>query len=329
MEREKKRPLRDGGLEPRCNVVLGGKIVKHYIFTRWDFTRDFIEYDNSAPPSPENSGHELPGDGTPVEKGGDRGTTPPADSIASYLPSNKQREHYLGNGLTARPGAPYAPPEVDDYGNADFTPRRYQAAVIQTDVVLNKQGWHFPQQRILTLWEDVACTFGGQRAPQPLFFRGNSNDTIEFWHTNLVPSYYELDDFQVRTPTDVIGQHIHNVKFDVTSSDGGANGFNYEDGTFSPQEVRDRIHAINRPGDGAVAVLKDKGLLQFNAETEFIAVDNQPRELTVVKVADAYPARDGATPATRSMASSASRPPTRTGDGPEPRSSGWDVPTRC
>ena len=48
----------------------------------------------------------------------------------------------------------------------------------------------------------------------------NTNDTIEFWHTNLVPSYYELDDFQVRTPTDVIGQHIHHVKFDVTSSDG-------------------------------------------------------------------------------------------------------------
>ena len=54
-----------------------------------------------------------------------------------------------------------------------------------------------------------------------------------------------LDDYQVRTPTDVIGQHIHLVKFDVTSSDGAANGFNYEDGTFSFQEVQERIDAIN------------------------------------------------------------------------------------
>src|SRR5262249_26435471 len=82
----------------------------------------------------------------------------------------------------------------------------------------------------------------------PFFFRANSGDVVEFWQANLVPSYYELDDFQVRTPTDVIGQHIHLVKFDVTSSDGGANGFNYEDGTFSPQEVRDRIAAITKSG---------------------------------------------------------------------------------
>jgi hypothetical protein len=52
-----------------------------------------------------------------------------------------------------------------------------------------------------------------------------------------VPNIYELDDFQVRTPTDVLGQHIHLVKFDVTSSDGSANGFNYEDGTVSPRGV--------------------------------------------------------------------------------------------
>ena len=50
----------------------------------------------------------------------------------------------------------------------------------------------------------------------------------------------------MRTPTDIIGQHIHLVKFDVTSSDGSGNGFNYEDGTFSPDEVIERIHAIRK-----------------------------------------------------------------------------------
>ena len=63
-----------------------------------------------------------------------------------------------------------------------------------------------------------------------------------------MPNYYELDDFQVRTPTDILGQHIHLVKFDVTSSDGAGNGFNYEDGTFSPDEVREVIENINKGG---------------------------------------------------------------------------------
>ena len=79
-----------------------------------------------------------------------------------------------------------------------------------------------------------------------MFFRGNTNDCITFYHTNLVPGVYEQDDFQVRTPTDIIGQHIHLVKFDVTSSDGSGNGFNYEDGTFSPDEVIERIRAIRK-----------------------------------------------------------------------------------
>ena len=107
--------------------------------------------------------------------------------------------------------------------------RSYKAANIQLDVILNKKGWHFPQQRMLALWGDVVPTLFGndqmsvpQKAPEPFFFRANSGDCIEYWHTNLVPKYYELDDFQVRTPTDILGQHIHLVKFDVTSSDGAA-----------------------------------------------------------------------------------------------------------
>ena len=55
-----------------------------------------------------------------------------------------------------------------------------------------------------------------------------------------------------------MGQHIHLVKFDVTSSDGAGNGFNYEDGTFAPGEVLERIHAINAGG----------GLQAFNSTTK-------------------------------------------------------------
>ena len=61
-----------------------------------------------------------------------------------------------------------------------------------------------------------------------------------------MPSNLNLDDFQVFSPTDTIGQHIHLVKFDVTSSDGSANGWNYEDATLSAEEVQERIAANNR-----------------------------------------------------------------------------------
>ena len=151
------------------------------------------------------------------------------------------------NGSAPAQGAPYADPCArEDQWNGET--RRYKAAAIQTDLVFTKDGWHFPQQRMISLWEDVEPTLRGTRTPEPLFFRASSGECIDFWHANLVPSEYALDDYQVRTPTDIIGQHIHLVKFDVTSSDGAANGFNYEDATFSPDEVRERIAAINAGG---------------------------------------------------------------------------------
>ena len=125
---------------------------------------------------------------------------------------------------------------------------QYKAADIQLDVVFNKKGWHYPQQRISSLWGDVNDVLSGKRKPQPLIARANSGDLVEYWLSNLLPGYYEVDDFQVRTPTDIVGQHIHLVKFDVTSSDGAANGFNYQDGSYGPDEVTHRIQAINNAG---------------------------------------------------------------------------------
>ncbi|HEV7474342.1 MAG TPA: hypothetical protein VGN90_09845 [Pyrinomonadaceae bacterium] len=154
--------------------------------------------------------------------------------------------NFILNGLPRKPGAPYADPCINDAGQAVGVARTYKAAAFQLDLKLNKAGWHFPQSRILALWADVTPTKNGTKPPEPLFFRANTNDCITFYHTNLVPGNYEQDDFQVRTPTDIVGQHIHLVKFDVTSSDGSGNGFNYEDGTFSPDEVIERIRAIRK-----------------------------------------------------------------------------------
>lgn len=148
------------------------------------------------------------------------------------------------NGLPAVPGAPYADP-----CRGAISTRKYQAAVFQYDMIYTKKGWHTPQARILALRDDVLPTMSGDRLPQPFFFRANSGQCIEFQHSNVVPKEYQLDSFQLNVPTDIIGQHIHLVKFDVQASDGGANGFNYEDGTPSAQEVVARIKAIRRQGN--------------------------------------------------------------------------------
>ena len=124
-------------------------------------------------------------------------------------------------------------------------PRVYKGANIQFDAILNKVGYHYPQQRIITLWEDAWPVITKAQPPEPLVMRLNTFDCAVYSHTNLVPEYYEMDDYQVRTPTDIIGQHIHLPKWDLTTTDGSANGWNYEDGTHSPGAVRERIHAIN------------------------------------------------------------------------------------
>jgi hypothetical protein len=258
----------DGGL-PR-HVVTGGSI-EFESHSQTDWSKDFATL----------SALQLPEDGTAVEKSaiayfskrcydtvfpdGSPSLCPPTTVTPPLMTLNAPPKGFVLNGLPLGPqrGAPFADPAVDDNGkpvNVDPVThiqkvRRYKAAAIQLDVTFNKVGWHFPQQRMLTLWGDVGKTFtykfgnpASGRKPEPLFFRGNSGDIIEYWHTNLVPNYYVQDDFQVRTPTDILGQHIHLVKFDVTSSDGAGNGFNYEDGTFSPEEVQDIHKALTAPG---------------------------------------------------------------------------------
>jgi hypothetical protein len=274
----------DGGL-PR-HVVLGGDLVTQYT-TRWDFSKDFVKTVNGAPVGGLYA-FQLPEDGTPIEKAAMRAHS--KRTHATTLPIDGDAGNFILNGLPPTNGAPFADPSVTEDGNSSGVDRRYQAAVIQTDVVLNKEGWHYPQSRFITLWEDVARTVSNDRAPEPFFIRTATNDATVLWHTNLVPNYYELDDFQVRTPTDVIGQHIHLVKFDVTSSDGGANGWNYEDGTFGPSEVRERIHAITNAG----------GLYGFDARTSFVKKESQ-KSVAVWPNKYAYPKRGSVGDATNGL----------------------------
>ena len=115
------------------------------------------------------------------------------------------------------------------------TSRNYKAADIQIDVKLNKAGWHFPQPRIIALWERRADNLLGRqrKPPEPFFFRANSGECIEYLaHQPGAQQVRASTTSRCARPTDILGQHIHLVKFDVTSSDGGGNGWNYEDGSF-------------------------------------------------------------------------------------------------
>ncbi|HEX2163968.1 MAG TPA: hypothetical protein VHM02_08465 [Thermoanaerobaculia bacterium] len=162
--------------------------------------------------------------------------------------------NFVLNGLEPQHGAPFADPCIQFNRAGGAAPggiqRDYLAVDIQLDAIFDKAGWHFPQQRMISLWGDALDFLERERPPEPLFMRVNSYDCMNYVLANLVPNVYELDDFQVRTPTDILGQHIHLVKFDVTSSDGAANGWNYEDGTFAPNEVTERIEAINAACEG-------------------------------------------------------------------------------
>ncbi len=252
----------DGGLPRHVNTGGTVKNEKAFVANINDWSKDYVTLNST----------QLPEDGTRVEQvamayNGQRcrQTFLPDGSAANpFGPQNypecsdPSKANFILNGLPrktaqnpsgAQLGAPFADPAVDDAGKAVGKARTYKAAAIQMDASFNEKGWHYRQQRLLTLWQDVSPTLKGTRKPEPFFFRANSEDDfIEYWHTNLVPNYYELDAFQVRTPTDILGQHIHLVKFDVTSSDGAANGWNYEDGTFAPDEVQEIIHAIKNGG---------------------------------------------------------------------------------
>ena len=263
----------DGGL-PRHIVEPGGDAVAAAL-NPLDFSKE-VE---------AASGIGLPEQGTLIEK------------VAMKF--HAQRNHpsvtatgaplnFVANGKPPVPGAPYADPciELDGKAPKQLRTRDYWAVDIQTNATFNKEGWHYPQQRMISLWGDAWDFLGirpnsPQKPPQPFLFRANSFDCVNYRLANLVPKIYELDDFQVRTPTDILGQHIHLVKFDVTSSDGAANGYNYEDGTLAPDEVIERINAFNngefRPTFGAppqAAKLEPKFIKFFGADPGCAAGDS-------------------------------------------------------
>ena len=185
--------VHDGGL-PR-HVIVNAEIELE-LHTRLDFTKDITKIDAVL----------LDDKGEPWEKSAMRWHADQLDGandgfMDTFRPNGTLVTGTQGhevNGSPAIAGAPYADPCYRPaptlYPNAEHE-REYRAANIQMDVAFNTAGWHFPQQRFISLWGDVDDFLDGVRDPEPLFIRANTYDCVTYLHTNLVPRYYEMDDF--------------------------------------------------------------------------------------------------------------------------------------
>lgn len=136
---------------------------------------------------------------------------------------------------------------------ADGDIKVFELAAVQANLVYNRYGWHDPQGRFFVLKEDIEKEGTlenyirkvelGEICPEPLVIRANAGDCIEIRFTNLLPEYIEASPFQLKTLTDIVGYHIHLVKFDTIVSDGSANGWNNIAGARRYETLIERFFA--------------------------------------------------------------------------------------
>ncbi len=135
-------------------------------------------------------------------------------------------------GRAGKPGAPFSDPCPTGSREVD-----YAVTVLSRDLVYNESGHHDPQARIMVLTKDVPAILDGTQQAEPLFIRVNAGDCINFSLTNMAPNWTGGDAFQELTQTNMAGGHVHLVKFDVTASDGGSNGWNYQQAAFTQEQM--------------------------------------------------------------------------------------------
>jgi len=129
----------------------------------------------------------------------------------------------------------------------------FEIAMVQARITYNSYGWHDPQGRFFVLKEELEKHGGLENyirkveqqkiKVEPLVIRANAGDCIELHTTNLLPEFLEGSPFQLRTRTDIVGHHVHLVKFDTIVSDGAANGWNNIAGARRYETLIERFFA--------------------------------------------------------------------------------------
>lgn len=186
---------------------------------------------------------------------GERPLQPPlgilnSDGTNKIEPTPLELSNFVNN---FEPGALYADtcPCKEEKCLKDI--KVFEIALIQAKVTYNRYGWHDPQGRFFILKEDLERHGGldsyirklesGRICAEPLVIRANAGDCIEIRLTNLLPEYIEESPLQMRTLTDIVGYHIHLVKFNTIVSDGAANGWNNIAGARKYETLIERFFA--------------------------------------------------------------------------------------
>ena len=154
-------------------------------------------------------------------------------ALASGSPAVQVEESVMNrmSGGASKPGAPFNDPCPS--GAREVT---YNVSAIQLKAVYNERGDFDAQARILVLDRDVDAVLSGRKKPEPIFARVNAGDCINWKLTNRIPNWFGNDAFVQLAQTNMFGQHIHLVKFDVMASDGATNGWNYQQAAFSDSQ---------------------------------------------------------------------------------------------
>lgn len=190
---------------------------------------------------------------------GERPLQPPlgilnADGTNKIEPTELEAANFVEN---FEPGALYTdtcPCHTDDRCCCEEEQVKvFELALVQAKVTYNRFGWHDPQGRFFVLKEELERHGGlecyikkvenGEICVEPLVIRANAGDCIEVRLTNLLPEFLEESPFQMRTLTDIVGFHIHLVKFDTIVSDGAANGWNNIAGARQYETLIERFFA--------------------------------------------------------------------------------------
>ncbi|MFR9194950.1 MAG: copper oxidase, partial [Ruminococcus sp.] len=196
---------------------------------------------------------------------GERPLQPPLgilnpDGANKIEPTDLEEDNFVKNFA---PGALYSeicpchaggtPALCSPYILEEMNEKVFEIAVVQAKVTYNRYGWHDPQGRFFVLKEDLEYHGGldsyirkveeQKIVVEPLVIRANAGDCIEFRFTNLLPERLEENPFQMETLTDIVGHHVHLVKFDTIVSDGAANGWNNIAGARQYETLIERFFA--------------------------------------------------------------------------------------
>lgn len=196
---------------------------------------------------------------------GERPLQPPfgilnSDGSNKIDPTDLERKNFVKNFV---PGALYSEtcpclvdkkPEHSTFCEQDDTDVKiFEIALVQAKITYNRYGWNDPQGRFFVLKEDLEYHGGldsyihkvetQKIRVEPLVIRANAGNCIEIRLTNLLPEHLEESPFQMETLTDIVGFHIHLVKFDTIVSDGAANGWNNIAGARKYETLIERFFA--------------------------------------------------------------------------------------